>query len=41
MIDLIENIALLFALLASGAAMIVVIIVMLVKFDDFLENYHD
>ena len=41
MTDALENIGLLFALLASGASGVVVLIVMLIKFADFLENRHD
>ena len=41
MIDLFENVGLLFALLASGASAVVVVIVMLIKFADYLENGND
>jgi hypothetical protein len=41
MTDMLENVMLLVALMASGVAGIVVLVIMLIKFADYMENIND
>lgn len=41
MTDMLENVMLLVALMASGVSGILVLVVMLIKFADYMENIND